>query len=88
MADFCTRCSREMFGEVKPEIDLKEISKEIEDGFYKGPYLCEGCGYINIYNDNGVMRVYTYMPDDKIEHFSVSSLPTLDEFLNKEIPRC
>jgi hypothetical protein len=43
MADFCNICSEEMFGDVKPEIDVYEILQELgpEEGM---AVLCEGCG--------------------------------------------
>ncbi|MCR4284535.1 MAG: hypothetical protein NUV97_00640 [archaeon] len=63
MADFCSVCSKEMFGEnVKPEIDLdfliSELKKEslhrvIPPGSTLGYlFICEGCGMQNIQIDS------------------------------------
>lgn len=48
MADFCTRCSTELFGSsVEPEINIAKISEEIEGDTYL-PVLCEGCGMLAV----------------------------------------
>jgi hypothetical protein len=44
MADFCTKCSKELFGsEVEPEIHVEKIAESLEDDHY-AIVLCEGCG--------------------------------------------
>lgn len=94
MADFCTRCSKDMFSpDTKPDIDLIEEAKDIQEGFEKGPFLCEGCGFIHLINIGGVIRVYCHMPsteeilgdeeDDKEHHYD---LPTLEDFIKLPMP--
>jgi len=92
MADFCTRCAKELFGYDKPrfiDIDLEEESKSIADGNYAGPYLCEGCGYIYIYNVLGNIRIERFFGKErtisKIE--DVVKLPTLEDFLKQQMPK-
>ncbi len=85
MADFCTRCSKDLFGtDIAPDIDLKEEAKNLSVAHYIGPLLCEGCGFIFLYNDNGVIRVNV---EDKqsTKHPDIEKLPTLDEFLKQEV---
>ena len=44
MADFCTKCSTELFGEeLKPEIDIKELAEKLKPGMMFAGLLCEGC---------------------------------------------
>ena len=58
MADFCTNCAKEMFGEeVEPDIDVKKIFDSLEPGFYTS-VLCEGCGMAAISKmDDGELKV-------------------------------
>jgi len=82
MADFCTRCSEEMFGtSIAPDIDLKKEAEKLSEGHYIGPFLCEGCGFIFLYNDEGVIRVNVEQKQTK-EHPDLKKLPTLEMFLN------
>lgn len=51
MADFCTKCSFEMWGtELPPDIDIQKIADGMEPGHYTA-VLCEGCGMIAIAKD-------------------------------------
>lgn len=43
MADFCNVCSREMFGDIKPEIDVHKIVSDLPENTAIN-VLCEGCG--------------------------------------------
>ena len=44
MADFCTKCSEEMWeGDFGPDIDIQKIAESLESDSYL-PVLCEGCG--------------------------------------------
>jgi hypothetical protein len=58
MADFCTNCSLEMWGnELPPDLDIKEIAESLKSGTYK-PVLCEGCGMRAIgKDDNGAITI-------------------------------
>lgn len=48
MADFCTKCANELFGnEVEAEINMAKISEELEADTYL-PVLCEGCGMLAV----------------------------------------
>ena len=48
MADFCNKCSEEMFGDNLPvDIDVYELAKTIPNGHYM-PVICEGCGMLSI----------------------------------------
>jgi len=48
MADFCNKCSDEMFGDnLPPDIDVYELAKTIPKGSYM-PVICEGCGMLAI----------------------------------------
>lgn len=48
MADFCTKCTIELFGEeVFPEIDVEQIISELRPDTYMD-VLCEGCGMATI----------------------------------------
>ena len=45
MADFCTKCAEEMFGEgTTPEIDVTKEFESLDLGTCYTGYLCEGCG--------------------------------------------
>ena len=51
MADFCTKCAIEMWGnELPPDIDIQKIADGMEPGHYTS-VLCEGCGMIAIAKD-------------------------------------
>lgn len=44
MADFCTKCSIEMFREdSEPDINVQEIFESLEPGYYLEGFICEGC---------------------------------------------
>lgn len=83
MADFCSRCYKEM-GFEAPDIDLIEESKVLEPDHFIGPFLCEGCGNIFILCDeNGIIRV-----DDgsMIDSTKPEEFPTIEEFINSQMP--
>jgi hypothetical protein len=45
MADFCTKCAEEMFGEeVAPDIDVMKEFESLQPGFCSSGWICEGCG--------------------------------------------
>lgn len=49
MADFCTKCSLEMFGEeIAPDIDVQKEFETLDPGMCMSGYLCEGCGLVAI----------------------------------------
>lgn len=48
MADFCNKCSNEMFGpNAEPEIDVYKILVSLEPGYYTN-VICEGCTMLAI----------------------------------------
>ena len=58
MADFCTKCSNDMFGdEVVPDIDVLKEFKELKNGYYVS-CLCEGCGLSFIGKDDENILLY------------------------------
>ena len=49
MAEFCTKCSKEMFGNIKKaDIDIPEIFDRLEEGYMEDGFICEGCGMVMI----------------------------------------
>jgi hypothetical protein len=58
MADFCTKCTHELFGdEIKPEIDVALEYSGLEDGCCIIGYLCEGCALRAIAKIGGELKV-------------------------------
>jgi hypothetical protein len=58
MADFCTRCSYDLFGnEIKPDIDVALEFSKLTDGYCVEGFICEGCGLSTIAKINGDLRV-------------------------------
>lgn len=59
MAEFCNKCTERLFGKnVKPDIDVMEIAKDLAPGGEGLRVLCEGCGLSFIYkNESGVVLV-------------------------------
>ena len=62
MADYCNKCTSELFHEtVEPDIDVYKLFEECksrgEDGYI--PVLCEGCGLcaVGYRHDSGTMVV-------------------------------
>lgn len=48
MADFCNKCTEEMFGDNLPaDIDVYDLAKGLPKGHYM-PVICEGCGMLAI----------------------------------------
>jgi len=84
MADFCTRCSEQM-GFRTPDIDLVAEAQDLKPNHCNSPaFLCEGCGYITLFNVDGVIRVDSGLDMDT--EVDIKTLPTLDEFLKTEMP--
>jgi hypothetical protein len=52
MADFCTKCHREHGFPGEPDIDIIKESSDIDNGYMKGGYVCEGCGLSGIAKDH------------------------------------
>ena len=49
MEDFCTKCTKELFGEeIAPTIDVFKEFELLEPGMCYSGRICEGCGLINI----------------------------------------
>lgn len=48
MADFCNFCSKEMFGDVKPDIDVYNEFDKLEPNMYINIGICEGCGLVAV----------------------------------------
>lgn len=65
MADFCTKCSPQLFGEeTKPDIDILEIAEGLQPGYYTKT-LCEGCGMVAILKEeDGTIKV-GLLPEDQ-----------------------
>lgn len=81
MADFCTRCSIEMWGEeIAPDINVEQIISELKPDHYMD-VLCEGCGMAAI-GKNGAGEVYIAIldgdPIDRVSNFV--KWITLDEY--------
>lgn len=45
MADYCTKCNDELFGNhhIDPDIDVVKIFNELKPNHWISPFLCEGC---------------------------------------------
>lgn len=85
MADFCTRCHKEMGFRGDPDIDLVKESQTLELGHYTSPaFLCEGCGHITLFNIDGVIRVDSGL--DLEVAIDPTKSPTLEEFLGTPMP--
>ena len=66
MSDYCTNCSKVMFGDkVETEIDVYKIFNDLDEG-YEQSCLCEGCGLRYITKLNVKMLVTFYSPDKEI----------------------
>ena len=66
MAEFCTKCSEELFGkEVEPEIDIEKTVNELKPDTYV-TVLCEGCGMTAIGKDKSG-EVYVAIADSTID---------------------
>lgn len=57
MADFCNKCSKIMFGDVGPDIDVQKIFDDLEDGYMMDGLICEGCTLTAIAKDGGKLKV-------------------------------
>ena len=68
MADFCNKCSNEMFGpKVEPEIDVHKILVSLDPGYYTN-VICEGCAMVAIIKeeDGSVKLGYAGENEDEI----------------------
>ena len=64
MADFCTKCSEDMFGgEIKPDIDVKAVFEELQPGYLTN-CLCEGCGMARIVKHEDGRGEILFLPRD------------------------
>ena len=80
MADFCNKCSNEMFGpKVEPEIDVHKIVESLEPGYYTS-VICEGCTMLAIVKeeDGSVRLAYRGENDDEMVY------GTLEEWESRE----
>jgi hypothetical protein len=62
MADFCTKCALDLFGdEIAPDIDVQKEFETLRAGYVINGLLCEGCGLVTIgkteENELRVMRL-------------------------------
>jgi hypothetical protein len=66
MADFCTKCAKEHFGDdVKPDIDVMKEFESLDPGMCYSGYLCEGCGLIVIgKSEEGELKVIRLEGED------------------------
>jgi hypothetical protein len=75
MAEFCNKCSNEMFGnDVKADINVPEIFEKLEEGYMEDGFICEGCGMVLIAKIGNQMIVgkVSYSEDgarDYVENF-------------------
>ena len=62
MADFCTNCSKRLFGpDVEPDIDVERIYNELGNDEEIGPFLCEGCELVFLAKDDDGDRLAAYL---------------------------
>lgn len=74
MADFCTKCSNDMFGdEVAPDIDVLKEFNELKNG-YCISCLCEGCTLSFIGKDGENILLY-YLGKEEPKKY------TIDEYV-------
>lgn len=74
MADFCTKCTLEIFGEQKEiDIDVEKEFQELQPGYVSSGYICEGCGLIAITrtadNELKVMRLKPEEAENQISEW-------------------
>lgn len=82
MADFCTKCSDEMFGnEIKPDINVQAIFDELEPGYMRR-VLCEGCGMASIVKHEDGRGEILSLPEDR-EAELLDSMP-IEEYWNSK----
>lgn len=83
MAEFCNQCAPKMFGaDVKPDIDVIELSKDIKPGYYLS-VLCEGCGMFAIIreSDNTIKLAFPAIDEDESAD-NTPILQTLSDWQN------
>lgn len=57
MADYCNNCTRHLFEDAVPEIDVYKIFDSLAEGYFQS-VICEGCGLIGVARINNNLRVY------------------------------
>ena len=72
MAEFCTKCSGDLFGEnAKGDIQVQQIFESLEDGHIQSGFICEGCGMVGIAKLGGQLLVCrTVYSEDGEEQYS------------------
>lgn len=68
MADFCTKCAKEHFGEeVAPDIDVFKEFESLDPGMCSSGFICEGCGLVVIAKtEENQLKVIRATDDDQI----------------------
>lgn len=83
MAEFCNKCTERLFGKnVKPDIDVMEIAKDLAPGGEGLNVLCEGCGLSYIYKDESDKVLVAGIKEVNEEGFM--KLMTYEEYCNLE----
>ena len=71
MADFCTKCAKEMFGhDSPPDINVHTEFESLKENECVSGFLCEGCGLRAIANIDGKLMVLRML-----ESYDVSTAP-------------
>jgi len=64
MAEFCNKCTKEMFGDVKPDIDVVKLFEDlVPESFF--PVVCEGCGMLGVGNRGGDLILAFEIEDEE-----------------------
>lgn len=79
MADFCTKCAYEMWGDMlPPDIDIKKEAESLQPNRYV-PIICEGCGMRAIGKDENGNVVVAFPKEGEENTDAVVWIP-LEEF--------
>jgi len=62
MADFCTKCAKELFDE-EPDIDIEKIFENLEPNHVIEGFLCEECGLYAIEKDESGKMILHFDSD-------------------------
>ena len=76
MADFCNKCSEEMFGDLFPaDIDVPKIFESLKVDTYI-PVLCEGCGMLGIgkNKEEELIMIFAVDEDDKNQPWIIKNI--------------
>jgi hypothetical protein len=66
MADFCNKCSEDLFGkEVTPEINVHTIGESLSEDTWE-MVLCEGCG-MQAVGKSSTGEIFVALPTSKFE---------------------